>query len=262
MARVLITNDDGIDSAGLHALARTAVAAGHDVVVAAPADEASGAGASLSAVDADGRILVEERTIEGLDGVPAHAVAASPAFIVLLATREAFGPAPELVLSGINRGANTGLAILHSGTVGAAFTGVTNGCRAMAVSLNVPYGTDVTARWDTAAHVAGDLLPMVLAAGAGFALNVNVPNCDLGDVRGMRRASLTTFGVVQMTMLEQGHGYVRMSLEQSGVDLEPGTDEAWLIDGYVSVTPIRPTCEANDVALPGLADPVRLHSID
>ena len=63
-----------------------------------------------------------------------------------------------------------------------------------------------------------------------------------------------------MIMLEQGHGYVRMSLEQSNAELEPGTDEAWLVDGYVAVTPIRPTAEASDVPLAGLVDPIGAHT--
>jgi 5'-nucleotidase len=256
--RVLVTNDDGIESPGLHALARVALDAGHEVVVAAPMEEASGAGAGLSAVDADGRIVVEPRTL-AVD-VPAFAVAASPAFIVLLATQLAFGEGPDLVLSGINRGANTGLSVLHSGTVGAAFTAVNNGCRAMAVSVNCGYGRSATPRWDTAAAIATDLLPLVCGDDTGFALNVNVPNFELGDVRGVRRATLATFGVVQLTMLEQGHGYVRMSLEQSGTDLEPGTDEAWLVDGYATVTAIRPTAEATDVPLAGLVDPIGVHT--
>jgi 5'-nucleotidase len=256
--RVLVTNDDGIDSPGLHALVRVALSAGHDVVVAAPIEEASGAGAGLSAVDAEGRIVVEPRTLDG--GVPAYAVAASPAFIVLLATQSAFGPAPDLVLSGINRGANTGLAVLHSGTVGAAFTAVNNGCRAMAVSVNCGYGGNAVPRWDTAAAIATDLLPLVCGDDTGFVLNVNAPNCDLGDVRGVRRATLATFGVVQLTVLEQGHGYVRMSLEQSGTDLEAGSDEAWLLDGYATATPIRPTTEATDVPLAGLVDPIGVHT--
>jgi 5'/3'-nucleotidase len=256
--RVLVTNDDGIDSPGLHALARVAMSAGHDVVVAAPVDEFSGAGAGLSAVDADGRIIVEPRTLDA--GVPAYAVAASPAFIVLLATQAAFGPAPELVLSGINRGANTGLAVLHSGTVGAAFTAVNNGCRAMAVSVNCGYGGDATPRWETAAAIATDLLPLVCGDDTGFVLNVNAPNSDLGDVRGIRRARLATFGVVQLNVLEQGQGYVRMSLEQSGAELEPGSDEAWLVDGYATATPIRPTTEATDIPLAGLVDPIGVHT--
>jgi 5'-nucleotidase len=256
--RVLVTNDDGIDSPGLHALVRVALSAGHDVVVAAPIEEASGAGAGLSAVDAEGRIVVEPRTLDG--GVPAYAVAASPAFIVLLATQSAFGPPPDLVLSGINRGANTGLAVLHSGTVGAAFTAVNNGCRAMAVSVNCGYSGDADPRWETAAAIATDLLPLVCGDDTGFVLNVNAPNCDLGDVRGVRRATLATFGVVQLAVLEQGHGYVRMSLEQSSADLEAGSDEAWLLDGYATATPIRPTTEATDIPLAGLVDPIGVHT--
>lgn len=258
--RVLVTNDDGIESEGLLALARMAVEAGHEVVVAAPLGESSGASASLTAVDVDGRIVTDRRVLPGLDGVPAYAVSASPAFIVLIATRGAFGPPPELIMSGINRGANTGAAVLHSGTVGAAFTGVANGCRAMAVSLDVGLQPERSPRWDTAAQTARDLLPLVIGDETGFVLNINVPNRMLGDLRGVRRASLATFGVVQMTMLEQGKGYVKMSLEQHDAELEPGSDEAWLLEGYVAVTPVCPSCEASGVELPGLVDPVGVHT--
>ncbi|UWP84242.1 5'/3'-nucleotidase SurE [Dactylosporangium fulvum] len=257
--RILVTNDDGIDSPGLHALAATAVRAGHDVVVAAPAKEASGASASLTAVDVGGRISMEERILPPpLAAVPAFAVAASPAFIVLIATRGAFGEPPAVVLSGINRGPNTGAAVLHSGTVGAAFTAVDNGCRAMAVSLGVSFDPRAAAEphWETAAEVAGTLMPLLTGP---FVLNVNVPNVAAGDLRGIRRAHLAEFGTVQMTLLEQGEGFVRMSLEQLDGGAEPGSDDAWLLDGYVSVTPIRPPHEALDVSLPGLVDPSGEH---
>jgi 5'-nucleotidase len=252
--RILVTNDDGIDSPGLHALAAMAVRAGHDVTVAAPAKEASGSSASLTAVDRDGRIAMEERAVPALPGVPCLAVFASPAFIVLIATRGAFGAPPEIVLSGINRGPNTGAAVLHSGTVGAAFTGVANGCRAMAVSLDVqfrPVVGEVLAQWDTAAEVAGDLMPLLTGP---FVLNVNVPNLEAGDLRGIRRAHLAEFGMVQMTLLEQGQGFVRMSLEQLEEGAEPGSDDAWLLDGYVAVTPLYPPAAAADVPLPGVVD--------
>src|SRR5258706_11856095 len=94
--RILVTNDDGIDSPGLHVLAAMAVRAGHDVTVAAPAREASGSSASLTAVDRDGRIAMEERVVPGLAGAPCFAVSASPAFIALIATRGAFGAPPEV----------------------------------------------------------------------------------------------------------------------------------------------------------------------
>ena len=256
--RILVTNDDGIDSPGLHALAAMAVRQGHDVVIAAPAREASGAGSSLTGVEADGRIATETRAALMAD-VPTYAVSASPAFIALMATRGAYGPEPDVVLSGINRGPNTGAAVLHSGTVGAAFTAVANGCCAMAVSLDVPFRAgpgEPEERWDTAAEVAGDLLPLL---SPGFVLNVNVPNLDAGDLRGIRRATLAQFGTVQMVLMEQGHGYVRMSLEQSDHGAEPGSDDAWLLDGYVAVTPIRPPHEARDVLLPGLVDTAGEH---
>lgn len=256
--RILVTNDDGIDSPGLHALAAMAVRLGHDVVVAAPAREASGAGTSLTGVEADGRIATDTRA-ELLPGVPTFAVSASPAFIALMATRGAYGTEPDVVLSGINRGPNTGAAVLHSGTVGAAFTAVANGCRAMAVSLDVSFRAtedDPYAYWETAAEVAGDLLPLL---SPDFVLNVNVPNLDAGDLRGIRRATLAQFGAVQMVLMEQGHGYVRMSLEQGDDAAEPGSDDAWLLDGYVAVTPVRPSREAADIWLPGLVDTAGEH---
>src|SRR5688572_27496371 len=137
MTRVLITNDDGVDAPGLRSLARAAVAAGLDTVVAAPLREQSGMSAAMIATERDGRVVLEARDLVGLDGTPAYGVAGSPGFIALIASRGAFGPAPGLVLSGINRGANAGRAILHSGTVGAALTAAARGARAMAVSLDV-----------------------------------------------------------------------------------------------------------------------------
>jgi 5'-nucleotidase len=250
--RVLVTNDDGIDSEGLHQLAAAAVAAGHEVVVAAPAKEASGASAALTAVEGDDGVVVEQRDLPGLAGVPAFAVSASPAFIVLMATRGTFDSKPELVLSGINRGANTGRAVLHSGTVGAALTGLANGCLAMAVSLDVGLRAGPELHWQAAASVAGRLLS--LANSHDFVVNVNVPNRPLSTLAGIRPAKFARFGVVQMTMREQGKGYVKMSLEEHDVTPEPDTDEALLLEGYVTVTPVRPPAVASDVAFGELPD--------
>jgi 5'-nucleotidase len=248
--RIMVTNDDGFDSPGLHALAAAAARAGHEVIVAAPAEESSGSSAALLAVEDGGRIRMEPRALAGTTA--AFAVAATPAFIVLLATRGAFGPPPEIVLAGVNRGPNTGAAVLHSGTVGAALTAVANGCPAMAVSLDAAQGLF----FDTAAEVAMDLLPLL---NGPFALNVNVPDVEAGMLRGVRRAHLAEFGMVQMTLREQGEGFVRMSLEQVGEVAEPGSDDGWLLDGYVAVTPLFPPGEAADVELPGLVDTAGEH---
>ncbi|WP_433614199.1 5'/3'-nucleotidase SurE [Dactylosporangium sp. CA-139114] len=251
--RILVTNDDGIDSPGLLALAGWVARAGHETVVAAPAEESSGSSAALLAVDEGGRIQMRERGIGGT--AAAFAVSATPAFIVLLATRGAFGPPPDVVLSGVNRGPNTGAAVLHSGTVGAALTAVANGCPALAVSLDVAPDAE-EANWDTAAEVAVDLLPLLTGV---FALNVNVPDVEAGALRGIRRAHLSEFGMVQMTLRDEGEGFVRMSLEQVGEVPEPGSDDGWLLDGYAAVTPLFPPGEAADVDLPGLVDTAGEH---
>jgi len=120
--RALITHDDGIDSTGLRMLAQVAVAAGLKVTVAAPDGERSGTSAAMSGLAAGGRLLVADRSLDGLEDVATVAVQASPAMIVFVGTRGAFGPPPDIVLAGINRGPNIGRAILHSGTVGAALT--------------------------------------------------------------------------------------------------------------------------------------------
>lgn len=246
--RALITNDDGVESAGLHSLARVAREQGLDVVVAAPLAEASGSSAAITATEEEGRVVVEERSLPGLAGVAAYGVAASPAFIALIATRGAFGPPPDLVLSGINRGANTGHAVLHSGTVGAALTGNAYGCRAMAVSLDIGLEPAHPPHWDTAADLAGRLLPL-LADGAAVAVNVNVPDTEPQRVKGVRRGTLAAFGMVQTNIAEVGEGYVRIAVSDTGAPLVPGTDAAWLADGYATITPLRFVCEAENVSL-------------
>jgi 5'-nucleotidase len=134
---VLVTNDDGVASPGLHALARALVDDGYDVIVVAPDREMSGSSAAIGQVHVEEGIDAERVALPGLDGVPAYAVAGPPGLCVLSARLGGFGDAPDLVVSGINPGANTGRAVLHSGTVGAALTAANFGCRGLAVSIDV-----------------------------------------------------------------------------------------------------------------------------
>ncbi len=268
---VVITNDDGVTAPGICELARSAVARGWTVAVAAPAQEASGSSASMSAVEVEGRVAVEERTIEGLESTKVYAVAASPAFVAFLAVRGAFGFTPDVVLSGVNRGANGGQAILHSGTVGAALTAANNGCRGLAVSLDVMAPATATAasggaavaevgeeadkrrHWETAATLATELVPWLTTLPPDVVLNLNVPDRPRDQVLGLRRGELARFGQVQMTVAEAGAGFVRMALTAVDEPVEPGTDLALLADGYAAVTPIRGVT-ASDIDLPdGLA---------
>lgn len=245
--RALVTNDDGIRSEGIRQLALAVADTDLDVVVAAPDEESSGSSAALSAVQADGRIVVERREIAGLDGYSVVAVKALPGFIALLASAGAFGPKPDLVISGINRGANTGHAVLHSGTVGAALTGQTYGSRAMAVSLAMDLATSrdpsAVLHWPTAARLARLSLPLLLDGEDGHVLNLNVPNVPIDQLRGVRSARLAPFGAVQTNVVEVGEGYVQLTV----ADLDPGdnpdTDAALLAAGYATVTMLSPLCE-------------------
>lgn len=250
-----MTNDDGVDAPGIAALAAAASAAGHEVVVAAPAEEASGMSAALTAVTAEGRILMKRRPL-------GYGVAASPAYIVMLSFLEVFGAPPELVLSGINRGANAGNAVLHSGTVGAALTAAAHGARAMAVSLDVidwspdpsrggaaiTVADDAALHWTTAADLAAGLLDDLAAMPAGTVLNLNVP--DRAEPPELRQVTLATFGQAQMAIAESGEDFVRMSVRQTTRRLEPGTDLAVLAEGYATVTALTPPTEARGVVIP------------
>ncbi len=235
MTRVLITNDDGIEAPGLCALAEAAVDAGFDVTVAAPAVQSSGSSASIMAAESDGRIAVERRTLDDVPDAPAFAVQGGPGLIALLAARGAFGEPADVVLSGVNHGANVGRAILHSGTVGAALTGALNGARAIAVSLDVGMNPD-DFHWRTAADAAIGLVPELMAREVGTVMNVNVPNA--ARPRGIRESTLAPFGIVHMTVAESGDRFVRLAVEELPNVPTENSDAAHLADGWITVTGI------------------------
>lgn len=251
--RALVTNDDGVDSVGIRTLAGVVAEAALDVVVAAPHKEFSGASASFSALQEDGRLVVHERHLPGLDGVLALGVEASPGFITFAAAHGAFGPPPDIVVSGINHGPNTGQAVLHSGTVGAALTASTFGFRALAVSL----AGSAPTQFDTAAAVARRALTWLLAQDIGpTVLNVNVPDVPADRLRGLRSAPLAEFGAVQADIGETGTGYVTMTLAEIKAGTDDGTD-AWLLaEGWATATALRAPCQATDV---DLSDLVQAH---
>ncbi|MFC7534992.1 5'/3'-nucleotidase SurE [Actinoplanes sp. GCM10030250] len=274
--RILITNDDGIEAPGIRWLARAVAHAGYDVVVAAPLSESSGSSASMTAVVQDGKICFEERELAGAKNIAAYGVAASPAYIVLLALREAFGPAPDVVLSGINRGANAGAAVVHSGTVGATLTASHAGLYGLAVSLDVLTPAAATAasggaaiaaldriddeqhHWASGADLAVRVLPSLLHTPPGTIFNLNVPDLHVDGIRGLRQASLARFGQVQMSIAEAGDGFVRTAVQAAEEDLDPGSDLAALADNFAVITPIRAPHEDTSVRIN--VDAIRVQS--
>jgi 5'-nucleotidase len=234
---ILVTNDDGIGSVGLSALARAAVVEGHEVIIAAPRKQSSGSSASIVASEEDGRIQIERRELAGLEGITTFAVRGAPGLIALIAAHGAFGPVPDVVLSGINHGANVGRAILHSGTVGAALTGGLNGARAIAVSLDVGI-SPVTYEWDAAATVTRRVLSRLLEQPPGTVFNLNVPN--LRRPARLREAHLAPFGIVQTTMEHEDEHHVTLAVEDLPNTPEPGSDAALLAEGFATLTSITP----------------------
>jgi 5'-nucleotidase len=256
-----VTNDDGIDSPGIWALAAAARDRGFSVMVASPAWDSSGASASLTAVLHDGRLLFQPRQQPVLPDVPGFAVEAPPAYIVAAAASGAFGSPPDIVLSGINTGANTGQAILHSGTVGAALTAATYGYRSMAVSLAVTESTQW--HWDTGREVATQALGWLAAAPRRTVLNVNVPNVERSRLRGLRPGTLARYGLVQTNLTESGKGWVKVGYEPVREAPVPGTDSALVAEGYACYTALNTVCESgvDTSALEGLiAEPTLVPS--
>ncbi len=268
---VLVTNDDGIESRGLAVLVATARAQGHDVTVAAPAREYSGASASLHGAEQDGTLVVDERTPPGVpDDVPSFAVGAAPALIAYYAAFGAFGPRPDLILSGVNRGQNTGHLILHSGTAGAALAGALHGIPGVAVSL----ASADPQHWDTAGVVLGPVLEWAAVhARKDRVVNLNVPDVPADRVRGLRRAPLARLGAVQAKVDRTG-GALRLTYadvetfagaqartdeeidaDEPGPGGEPRTDAVLLAHGWATLTQLRAPADDPDAPLPSWDGP-------
>jgi 5'-nucleotidase len=254
--RVLVTNDDGIDSPGLRALAEVVRDRGHDVLVAAPSSDRSGTSSSVTGVTrvtSISDVVWEPRPWDGWPPDTVRSVDATPALITLIAVHEQFGPRPDLVVSGINLGANTGRAILHSGTVGAAFTAYQNGCPALAMSLDVVDDRTDPVHWDTAGVVAGRILDWMGEDDRPVVINANVPNLAVEELAGTRQGTLDLLGTFQAVMTEESGRTVRVTVAEED---DPGaeTDSALLQRGFVSVTPLRPVVEDPAVDLKPLLD--------
>jgi 5'-nucleotidase len=257
MTRVLVTNDDGIAAPGLAALAGAAHRHGFDVVVAAPAGEMSGMSAALRADPVDGRLDLRRTR---LGAVPAFAVAASPAYLVVLGALGAFGEPPALILAGINRGANAGLGVLHSGTVGAVLTAANSGLRGLAVSLDVfepgvgdlGEPPDDELPWEVAAALAAGLFDEIAAAPPGTVLNLNVPGRV--PVAGLRPATLAPFGQVQLALSEIGGDHVRPAVERATARA-PGSDVGLLAEGYATLTALQPPTGTFPMSVPAQRAP-------
>jgi 5'-nucleotidase len=231
--RVLITNDDGIEAAGLLALEAALLKTGADVLVAAPDRERSAASHSMSL----------GQTLKIFPRGPGRfAITGTPVDNVHLAVRHLFRDRlPDLVLSGINRGANMGCDVNYSGTVAGAREAVLLGLPAIAVSVEL---TGDELDYGPAAAFAAELARFVHEVGLPerTLLNVNVPDLPADKIRGARlsvqgRRRYNNF--VDVWEDERGEMCCRFGgMVAGGVEI-PGSDIMTLAEGYIAITPFR-----------------------
>ncbi|TDE88856.1 5'/3'-nucleotidase SurE [Occultella glacieicola] len=235
--RVLITNDDGIDSPGLVALAHVAADAGHDVIVAAPNRQYSGYSAALSGESEDGGVRRSPGRPEGLrEGIESVAVHASPALIAYAAGLGAFGERPDLLLSGVNLGPNVGPAVIHSGTVGAAFSASAQGIPALAASIAAEHPR----HWDTAHEVLTRAFEWFTSRPQDArVLNVNIPDVPVAELRGLRAARLATFDVDTDLVNRQIDKLLFRPFAAHDVHFEEDTDAGYLARGWATMSLLR-----------------------
>jgi 5'-nucleotidase len=236
MPHILLTNDDGHQAPGLLALARALGAVGK-VTIFAPDHNWSAAGHTKT-MHKPLRINRGAMT----DGTPLFVTTGTPSDCVGLALLGVVAERPDLVVSGINQGANLGHDVTYSGTVAAAMEGVVFGVPAIAASQE----EDDRHRGDLsfAARMVADLAHHVLVEGlpANCLLNVNFPALPPAEVRGVR---VTRLGrrIYRDTLIERrdprGRPYYWIGGEPPAGVPEPGTDVGALHDGYVSVTPLN-----------------------
>ena len=258
--RLLITNDDGIDSPGLSALAAAAAAwcenrnnggdEKHELVIAAPASEQSGSSASMGTLAHHIPIPCSRETLaddasslastSSLASLEAYRVDATPGACVILGCLGAFGEPPDIVLSGINYGANCGRSVLPSGTIGAALTAANYGRSGLAVSLDAP-GEDAEMLWDAAAEMACDYLGWIADSPKRTVASLNVPNRRRDDILGVQFAPpLAPFGVVvtQFESFDESSQQIRTKVVRAPGDAPPGSDRDLLLKGWAVLTPL------------------------
>ncbi len=235
--RILLTNDDGIHAVGLRALNQALLEAGHEVQVVAPLTEQSAVG---HAVTLTTPLRVKELVEPGAR-FRGLGVTGTPVDCVKLALTTLMAHAkPDVVVSGINAGANVGVDILYSGTVSAATEGAILGFPAMAVSFDHPAPGDLSAQ---AEHAAGLLERIPWSALPPACLvNCNYPNRPMSETLGLKVCRHTR--VMYNDWYEErrdprGRPYYWINGVIPEDKVSAGTDRALLSQGWVTLTPLR-----------------------
>lgn len=233
--KILLSNDDGIHAAGIRALAE-ALRPHHDIVMVAPDSERSGSGHSCTFTEP---IFAREISLPGLEDVKAYLTNGTPADCVSIGCN-GLGLDIDLVVSGINHGANLGTHLFYSGTVGAAMEGVFCGKPAIATSSYswrpVDFSAAALATLWAVDYVERNPLPK------GVMLNLNTPELPASEIKGIKLAGLH-MQHADVEYVDYTDPYSRryfwMKFKERSGELENEGDEYWARKGYATLTPIH-----------------------
>jgi 5'/3'-nucleotidase len=233
--KVLLTNDDGITATGLNVLRRALLELpGIELAVIAPDSNRSATARSITYREP---LAVEE--VEFGDGTTGFATSGTPVDCVRFAALGLIDLQPELIVSGINHGANLGDDITYSGTVAAAFEGIVLELPAIAVSQQLGHDAEPDFRQvaDFVARLVEELerVPMPV----GTLLNVNAPPGEARGVRACRLGKRIYDDRMELAGEEDGRRSYRIYTGEPSYQHEEGTDFAAIADGYIAVTPLH-----------------------
>ena len=231
---ILLANDDGIQAVGLRALYFALKEAGHDVHVVAPVTEQSAVG---HAVTLSMPVRVKLFRENGFVG---QGVYGTPVDCVKLGLSTLLEEAPDIVLSGINAGANVGVDILYSGTVSAATEGALMEIPAMAVSMDNFNPQDLSGQ----ARYCAELLPKIPwdELPKKSVLNLNFPDCPVGEAKELMLCAHTRASYSDWYDTRQdprGRPYYWLDGAIPPERISPDRDRALLSDGHITLTPLH-----------------------
>jgi 5'-nucleotidase len=247
--RILLTNDDGVHARGLSLLEAVARRLSDDIWIVAPSEEQSGAGHSLTLTQP---VRLRQH------GEQRFSVTGTPTDAVMLALAHVMKDSPpDVILSGINRGANLGEDVTYSGTVSAAMEGALAGVRSIALSQAYSReGMGDTVPFAAAEAWAEQVLAPLLAfeTPAGTLINVNFPAVAPGDVKGVRvcRQGIRDYGRLRIVQRTDPRGYDYYWFGLGPMVETPGhlTDLEAVADNFVSVTPLHLDLTHDESLLP------------
>lgn len=234
--RILLTNDDGVEAYGLSVLNDIATTLSDDVWVVAPVVEQSGKGRGVT--------LHEPLRVKRL-GHQRFAVSGTPTDCVQIAVNDLMDRAPDLVLSGINRGFNLAQDVTLSGTVAGALQGMTLGIPAIALSQCLDFDVDIEAQWQAARTHGAPIIANLLEQGwpADVIININFPDCPGDCVTGVEVTRQGLRDAHEMHAVKRsdprGRDYYWMDFHDLEQTLHDGTDLKAVADLKISVTPLH-----------------------